>query len=436
MLWMVGVFLIGYLLITLEHTVHVNKAATALIVGVLLWTVYMFNGPGTLQVEEQLMHHLGEISSILFFLLAAMTIVEIIDLHDGFDVIVKRIRTDSKSKLYWIISLLAFFLSAILDNLTTTIVLVSFLKKLVPERQERLMFAGLVVIAANAGGAFTPIGDVTTTMLWIAGQITTANIALNLILPSIACVVLPVFFVSFSSRGRLFTAGNTMEAEQHPADSSVFERRLVLILGVSALIFVPVFKVLTHLPPYMGILLALGVMWAVTELIHHRKDDRIKNKFSVLTALRKADAATVLFFLGILLSVAALQSAGYLSQLTDWLSTHIGNFYLINFLVGLASSLLDNVPLVAAMLRMYDGVYMTDHAFWEFLAYCAGTGGSVLIIGSASGVAVMGMERISFGWYLKHVSLLALMGYVAGALVYMMQQYMQPQLSALLAFLW
>lgn len=420
MIWMIVIFLVGYILITLEHTFHLNKAATALVAGVLCWTVYILHFSNSELVVEQLTHHLSEISAILFFLLGAMTIVEIIDAHDGFEVIVSRIKTDSSRKLMWILGVLAFCLSAVLDNLTTTIVLVSLLKKLVPHKNERILYACLVIIAANAGGAFTPIGDVTTTMLWIGGQITPGNIMQKLFLPSLACLLFPLIYLSMTSKGKIKHTESS--SETHTLDSTPIERKLVLGLGILVLIFVPVFKLWTHLPPYMGILLGLGCLWIVTEIIHHKKDEEKKSKFSVLTALRKVDTSTVLFFLGILLSIGALQSAGQLSMMTTYLNENVGNLYMINLLIGLLSSVVDNVPLVAALMKMYQGAYPVDHTFWEFLAYCAGTGGSILIIGSAAGVAVMGMEKINFVWYIKKVSFLALMGYIAGAMVFFIQQ--------------
>ncbi len=420
MIWMIIIFLVGYLLIALEHTVHINKAATALLVGVLCWTVYITHFTDVELVTEQLTHHLSEIAGILFFLLGAMTIVEIIDAHDGFDVIVQKVRTDSSRTLLWVLGLLAFVLSAILDNLTTTIVLVSLLRKLVPNKNERMLYAGLVIIAANAGGAFTPIGDVTTTMLWIGGHVSTGNVMQKLFLPSLACLLFPLIYLSMTSKGKI--ERKDVPENETALTSTPFERKLVLTLGVFTLVFVPVFKVVTHLPPYMGILLGLGFLWIVTELIHHRKEEEHKSKFSVLAALRKVDTSTVLFFLGILLGIGALQSAGQLNMMTGYLNENVGNLYLINLLVGLLSSVVDNVPMVAAMMRMYHLEYPADHAFWEFLAYCAGTGGSILIIGSAAGVAVMGMEKINFFWYLKKISFLAFIGYVAGALVFVIQQ--------------
>ncbi len=420
MIFIIIIFLTGYVLITLEHSLHINKAATALLAGVLCWTVYITQVPDTEMVVEQLAHHIGEIAGILFFLLGAMTIVEIIDAHDGFEVIVSRIKTDNSRKLLWILSILAFCLSAILDNLTTTIVLVSLLKKLVPRRNQRLLYACVVVIAANAGGAFTPIGDVTTTMLWIGGQVTPVNIMRKLFLPSLMCLLVPLVYLSKFSRGKIALSGTHKENEV--LHSTPFERKLVLGLGILVLVFVPVFKLWTHLPPYMGILLGLGALWIVTEVIHHRKDEEKKNKFSVVNALRKVDTSTVLFFLGILLSIGALQSAGQLTLMANYLNSSIGNFYWVNLLVGVISAVVDNVPLVAAMMRMYQLDYPADHTFWEFLAYCAGTGGSILIIGSAAGVAAMGLEKINFMWYAKKISLLAIMGYIAGAVTYVIQE--------------
>lgn len=420
MIWMIIIFLVGYTLITLEHSFHINKAATALLAGVLCWTVYVLHVPDSELVVGQLEHHIGEIAGILFFLLGAMTIVEIIDAHDGFEVIIGRIKTDSSRKLLWILSILAFCLSAILDNLTTTIVLVSLLRKLITDKNERLLYACVVVIAANAGGAFTPIGDVTTTMLWIGGQITPGNVMQKLFLPSLVCLLVPLLYLTRTSRGKIGKREKT-EGEQ-VLHSTPFEQKLILGIGVLTLVFVPVFKLLTHLPPYMGILLGLGFLWAVTEVLHHKKTEEKRDRFSVLNALRKVDTSTVLFFLGILLSIGALQSAGQLALMANYLDDKVGNFYMINLLVGVLSSIVDNVPLVAAMMRMYHVNYPVDHAFWEFLAYCAGTGGSILIIGSAAGVAAMSIEKINFIWYVKKISLLAFMGYIAGATTFLIQQ--------------
>ncbi len=406
-------------MITLEHTLHINKAATGLLIGVLCWTVYVLQVPDSELVSEQLAHHISEIAGILFFLLGAMTIVEIIDIHDGFEVIVSRIKTQSSRKLLWIMALLAFALSGVLDNLATTIVLVSLLRKLVADKQERMLYACVVVISANAGGAFTPIGDVTTTMLWIGGQVTPANIIQKLFLPSLVCMLFPLLYLSRVS-GKKITASSTPREEQ-VLSSTPLERKLVLGMGVLVLVSVPIFKLLTHLPPYMGILLGLGFLWAFTEVIHRNKEEEQKSQFSVLTALRKVDTSTVLFFLGILLCIGALQSAGQLALMANYLDENVGNLYAINLLVGVLSSIVDNVPLVAAMMRMYTVEYPADHVFWEFLAYCAGTGGSILIIGSAAGVAAMGIEKINFMWYVRRMSLLAFMGYVAGAVTFGIQ---------------
>ena len=416
-------FIAGYAAIAFEHPLKINKTASALLTGVLCWVVYIMGTSNTELVSEQLYEHIGQISGILFFLLGAMTIVELIDAHDGFEVITSRITTKDKRKLLWIISLVAFFLSAVLDNLTTTIVMVSLLRKLITDKETRLFYVGMVVIAANAGGAWTPIGDVTTTMLWIGGQITTGNIMLKLFLPSMACIIVPLILLSFRIKGKI--ENNTVvEVTKDTNPTSAFERKLILGLGIGALVFVPVFKTVTHLPPFLGILFGLGVLWVVTELIHKNKNDADKDVYSVVHALRKADTPSVLFFLGILVAIAALESTHLLSDLAVYMDKTIGNINVIVISIGLLSAIIDNVPLVAATMGMYDmQTYPTDHYFWEFIAYCAGTGGSCLIIGSAAGVAAMGMEKIDFFWYAKRIAGLALLGYFAGALVYMAQHY-------------
>lgn len=412
------IFIIGYLAITLEHNIHINKAASALATGVLCWTVYILHQTDAHLVSHQLMEHLGEISGILFFLLGAMTIVELVDLHDGFQIITDKINTKSAKKLIWIVSVITFFLSAILDNLTTTIVMVSLLRKLIANREQRLFFVGMTVVAANAGGAWSPLGDVTTTMLWIGGQVTAMNIILQLILPSIICLVVPLTVVSLRLKGDVQAA---VKSEQN-LTTSVFERNLVFWLGIGILIFVPVFKTLTHLPPFMAMLLGLAFLWMATEWIHNKKNEEDKTFLSVVYALRKTDTPSILFFLGILLSIAALQSTGQLSQLAGWLTKTIANDTVIVMCIGLLSAIVDNVPLVAAAQGMYTlEQYPPDHFFWEFLAYATGTGGSALIIGSAAGVAAMGMEKIDFFWYLKKITWLALMGYFAGAAAYVFQ---------------
>lgn len=414
------IFIIGYAAIAFEQFIKINKAATALVTGVLCWTVYILASPDKQIVSEQLNEHLGEVSGILFFLLGAMTIVEMIDAHDGFEIIKRKITQSDKRKLLWIISFLAFFLSPILDNLTTTIVMVSLVRKLVQEPRERLFFAGMIVIAANAGGAWSPIGDVTTTMLWIGGQITALNIIIKVFIPSLVCILVPLVILSFQIKGRIqrtaesVKASNTFLSKKH--------QYIVFFSGVLILILVPVFKTLTHLPPYMGILIGLGILWIITEIIHREKNVADKHQLSVAYALRRIDTPTILFFLGILISVATLQSIGVLSDLATWMDDNIGNINSIVILMGLLSAVIDNVPLVAASQGMYDLTqYPTDHYFWEFLAYCSGTGGSILIIGSAAGVAAMGMEKINFFWYLRKISLLALLGFLAGAAVFILQ---------------
>lgn len=414
------IFLAGYLAIALEHPIRVNKAATALITGVLCWTVYILSADQT-QVLGDLSEHLGDLSGILFFLMGAMTIVELIDAHDGFDIITAQIQQTNKRKLLWIVSGLTFLLSPILDNLTTTIVMVSLLRKLIRDPEERLYFIAMVILTSNAGGVWSPIGDVTTTMLWIGGQVTATNIVLNLILPSVVSVLVPLTILSLRLKGSITRAVNVTN-EGAGSSLSRKEQLTVFGIGVALLLMVPVFKTLTHLPPYMGILLGLGLLWVITEFLHGDKDEEDRHHLSVAHALRKIDVPSVLFFLGILLGVAALQSAGILSHLSALLTEKIGNDSGIVILLGLSSSVVDNVPLVAAAQGMYPlSQYPTDHYFWEFLAYSTGTGGSILIIGSAAGVAAMGMEKITFGWYLRKISFLTLIGYFAGAFTYMLQ---------------
>ncbi|MFL5745520.1 MAG: sodium:proton antiporter NhaD [Niastella sp.] len=415
------IFLLGYVAIAMEHVIRLNKAASALITGVLCWLVYMLNATDKHLVNEQLTTHLGDIAGILFFLLGAMTIVELIDSYDGFEVITNRITTTKKVNLLWLIGGLSFFLSAILDNLTTAIVMVSLVRKLIRNKQARLLFCGVVVIAANAGGAWSPIGDVTTTMLWIGGQVTTGHIIGSVLLPSIVCAVVPMLLLSFRMRGAV-EVGGTEEAKTIKPETPVRDRNIVFTSGLLILLGVPVFKTVTHLPPFMGMLMGLGIMWVITEILHHKKDMQDKHFLSVLHALRKIDTPSILFFLGILISVAALQSIGALLNLATQLNEQIGNPSIIVIMIGVLSSIVDNVPLVAASMGMYDlHQYSTDHFFWHFLAYCAGTGGSLLIIGSAAGVAAMGIEKIEFFWYLKKIAWLALAGYIAGALVFLLQ---------------
>ncbi len=414
------VFVIGYLAITTEHTIKVNKAASALITGVLLWTIYILFSSDKELVIESLNHHLGDVSGILFFLLGAMTIIELIDAHNGFDLITKSIDQKNKIKLLWIIAFLTFFLSAILDNLTTTIVMISLIRKLINTDKDRLFFAGIIVIAANAGGAWSPIGDVTTTMLWIGGQITTFTIIYKLILPSLACLIAPLLYLTFRLKGDI-QRPEVLNIDNNKM-LTVKQQKIVFYSGVMILVLVPIFKTVTHLPPFMGILIGLGILWVITEMLHVQKGDEHKHHLSVVYALRKIDTPSILFFLGILLSISALESVGVLTNIAKWMSDTLKDDNVIVISIGLLSSIIDNVPLVAAAQGMYDlSVYPTDSYFWEFLAFCAGTGGSILIIGSAAGVAAMGMERINFAWYLKNISGLALLGYIAGVLIYMLQ---------------
>lgn len=414
------VFALGYIAITLEHPLKINKAAPALVSGVLCWTLYVLDQPDKTIAAHHVAEHLGEIAGIIFFLLGAMVIVELIDAHDGFEIVTQRIRTTDKRRLMWMVCFITFFLSAILDNLTTTIVMVSLLRKIVAGRDDRLLLVGMVVIAANAGGAWSPMGDVTTTMLWAKGQISALNVMKTLILPSLVCLLVPALVLHFRLRGQVQTPQR--EVGESRVNTSERERNTVFAIGLLALLSVPIFKTVTHLPPFMGILLGLGVMWLLTEFIHSGKDDVDKGPRSVQYALQRVDSPSVLFFLGILLAISALQSAGLLAGLAAWLDRSVGNVALIGILIGFLSAVVDNVPLVAAAQGMYSlSTYPTDHFFWELLAYCAGTGGSALIIGSAAGVAAMGMERIDFFWYLKRVSLLAVLGYLAGVGVYLLQ---------------
>ncbi|HET9824296.1 MAG TPA: sodium:proton antiporter NhaD [Chitinophagaceae bacterium] len=422
MTFIILVFIFGYLAIAFENTIRVNKAATALMTGVICWTVYIFLADSKSRVITELTGHVGELSQILFFLLGAMTIVELIDLHDGFENITQRIKTTDKRKLLWIVGFLSFFLSAILDNLTTAIVMVSLIRKLMADEKDRMMMAGLIIICSNAGGAWSPIGDVTTTMLWIGGQITTYNIIIKLLLPSLACSLVSLLLIRIFVKGRFQSPNEKFGGiEIRPVDS--LHRKIVFLTGIGILLLVPVFKTVTHLPPFMGMLIGLGIIWLITEIVHSDKDEQERKRFTVSYAIRKIDTPSILFFLGILLAVAALESTGQLVKLATWLDKHLKDQNAIAISMGLASSIVDNVPLVAASMGMYDlNRFPTDHYFWEFIAYSTGTGGSALIIGSAAGVAVMGIERINFVWYLKRISWIALAGFFAGAIVYILQR--------------
>jgi len=412
------VFVLGYLAIALEHNLRLNKAAAALLTGVICWTIYILSGTVPHEhVEAELIVHFGEISSILFFLLGAMTIVELIDSYDGFSLITRKIKTTHTARLMLTVSLITFFLSSLLDNLTTAIVMTSLCSRIVEDKKLRLWFCGLIIIAANAGGVWSPLGDVTTTMLWIGGQITALNIIKQLFLPAIAVLAIPLIILMIRFRKHRFVS--LVNAEQKNEESP--DSRIILISGVSLLLMVPLFKTLTGLPPVMGMLLALGIIWVITAVLKKKDPPLAGSKVSVAEALQKIDAPGILFFLGILLAVAALQSFGLLPNMAAFLSAHLKNDYLIGTSLGLLSALVDNVPLVAATQGMYDlSIYPTDHSFWEFIALTTGTGGSAIIIGSAAGVAVMGIEQVNFMWYLKKISWLALAGFFAGILVFLL----------------
>ena len=418
------IFILGYLCIACEHVIKIDKAASALITGILCWTVFvLFSDLDSHFIYKDLQHHLVHISEILFFLLGAMTIVELVDAHDGFSIITNKIKTTSRVQLLWILSFLAFFFSAVLDNLTTAIVMAALLPKIMNDKNDIWFFGGMLILACNAGGAWSPIGDVTTIMLWIGGQVT-LNIIPAIFLPSLVCMVVPLIYLSFTTKGTINPPVFKTLPEHTKNPTSSFERKFVFFGGVAGLLFVPIFKTVTHLPPYMGMLLSLGVLWCATEILHRSKNYEQKSMLSVIGVLRKVDTPTIFFFLGILLAVSSLQSMGVLNSLADYLNTTVGNIYVINTIIGLLSAIVDNVPLVAAAMGMYPidltGPFAQDGIFWNFLAYCAGTGGSILIIGSAAGVAVMGILKIDFIWYLKRISFLAFLGYIYGAITYIL----------------
>ena len=442
---LVTIFIIGYACIALEHPLKVNKTATALLLGVLTWSIFSFCNAAfdpTMShdawrafISENLIDNLGETAEIVFFLLGAMTIVTLIEDYQGFTIITDKIKTTNKKRLLWILSILTFFLSALLDNMTTAIVMVALLRKLIADKKERWLYAGMVILAANAGGAWSPIGDVTTIMLWIKGEVTTVNIIVKTLIASLACMAVPVFILGFTLKGDI----ERPESQQEGIVVPLRFRMLVLIMGVCALVFVPVFKTITHLPPYLGMLFGLSILWVTTEILSRKYSKEYRLPTAVST-LEHVDVPTILFFLGILMAVSCLKVAGILGGLAQGLNDAFltvetnaaghpevvgGGFFLIDLIIGVLSSVVDNVPLVAAVQGMYphegiDAIFIQNHPFWEFLAYCAGTGGSLLLIGSAAGVAVMGMEKIDFIWYLKKITLLALAGYIAGAIVFIL----------------
>lgn len=419
---LIVIFVLAYACIALEHPLGINKSASALIGAGLLWTIYALHGATPTELGHQLGESVMATAQIVFFLVGAMTIVEVVDAHNGFEVITQRIRTTKLSSLMWLVGFTTFFLSAVLDNLTTTIVMISLMRKLLARHEDRLFFAGIIVIAANSGGAWSPIGDVTTTMLWIGGQITTLAIMKSVLLPSLASLLLPLAVTAMTLRGLPVHAPAVVDDLRGAPDTTDFERKLMFCLGIGILVLVPVFKTITHLPPFMGVLFGLGILWCAGDLVHRHKEDHDKHHLTLAHALSRIDMGSIVFFIGILLAVAVLEHTHVLTTLANWLDEKVGRQDLIVLIIGIASAVVDNVPLVAASMGMYSlEEFPPDHFLWEFLAYCAGTGGSILIIGSAAGVAAMGLERIQFLWYVKRISGLALLGYLAGAGVYLLQ---------------
>lgn len=466
---MILLFLVGYFFIAMEHPLKINKAGTALLTGTILWVMYTYGSPQFIPtaspeafknfldahpallelpyaeqavrfvVEHQVLDSIGEIAETLIFLIGAMITVELVDSHGGFMFITNRIRTNEKRKLLFVIATITFFMSAVLDNLTTSIVMVMLIRKLIGNYKERWIFGSIIVIAANSGGAWSPIGDVTTIMLWVRGNISTASTIPHLFLPSLVSALIPVLIASRSLHGKV-TPANVFEENRDNALLKLLktkEKLSILFLGIFCLLFVPIFKTITHLPPFMGILMGVGILWVFTELMYKRHSINEDLKLRLSKVVSRIDGATLMFFLGILLAVDALRYSGILGSFSIWLDDTIGNVYAVNMIIGTLSAVVDNVPLVAGAIGMYpvatdtllataaDPTYLShfvqDGVFWQFLAYCAGTGGSMLIIGSAAGVVVMGLEKINFIWYFKHISLLALLGYLAGAFVYILQ---------------
>ena len=447
------VFILGYMAIALEHPLKVDKTASALFLGMLLWTMYavgvlsgdIFPDRNMDLLNGSIKEHMGDISEILFFLIGAMTIVELIDVHGGFSVITERITTRKKRKLLWLLCFVTFFMSAVLDNLTTSIVMVMLLRKLISEQKERWIFGSMIVIAANSGGAWSPIGDITTIMLWVRGNVTTEGLLSNILLPSIVSMLVPLAIIST----RLDKAVLPPVAISATGNDTVTksDKNRFFIFGVVSLLLVPVFKSLTHLPPFIGVLFFLSLLWIYTEYYYNNKTVNKEREYRILRVLSRIDIPTILFFLGILMAVAVLQETGILANMALYLDEKVHNVYIINIVLGILSSIVDNVPLVAAAMGMYpladpaalsslpaaEAAYamnfVQDGIFWEFLSYCAGVGGSMLIIGSAAGVVVMGLEKINFIWYLKNISLLALLGYLAGAAFYIFQVWLVGTLA-------
>ena len=457
---LVVVFVIGYLLIALEHPIKIDKSATALLLGMVMWVLFILGADALPFVVEkaaehgyaghlsdfvnaEILHHMGEIATTLFFLIGAMTIVELVDVHGGFSIITDRITSRSKKKLLWILCFVTFFLSAILDNLTTAIVMVMLLRKLVSEPKERWLYASMIIIAANAGGAWSPIGDITTIMLWVKGNISTGAVMMYVLLPSLAALIVPLIFVTGRLKGQLGSIEAEVEGERNHVSAK--ERNMLFYMGVGGLIFVPIFKTITHLPPFIGMLFSLSILWIVTEMIYNGKALDAQRQYRLPRILQRIDTPTILFFLGILMAVAVLQSTGILGDMANLLAEKVGNVNVINIVLGFLSSIVDNVPLVAAAQGMYEILpveqaqslsawdlnFVQDGAFWLLLTYCAGVGGSMLIIGSAAGVVVMGLEKINFGWYLKNISLVAMLGYLAGAAILIVELMLFPPTQVL-----
>ena len=456
---LIVLFFIGYLAIALEHPLRVDKTATALMLGMLLWIIYALGAEYIVPLIEgdafkayvdahpmlaneslhkqacsyvtdvKLVESLGDVTQTLFFLIGAMTIVELVDIHGGFTVITSRITTRHKRTLLWVICAVTFVFSAVLDNMTTTIVMVLLLRKLIEDQHERWLYAGMIIIAANTGGAWSPIGDVTTIMLWVKGNVTALALIERVLLPSVVAMVVPLLIIQRSLKGVIPPFEHPVEEQTH--GMSAAERTTIFCLGVGGLLFVPVFKSITHLPPFVGMLFVLGVLWLYTEIFYNGKRIERRKQHRLPQVISRIDMPSIVFFLGILLAVAVLEASGVLAATAAWLDEEVHNVYIINVLLGILSSIFDNVPLVAGVMGMYPledasavgyaANFVQDGVFWEFLSYCAGVGGSLLIIGSAAGVIAMGLEKINFGWYLKRFSLAALAGYLAGAGVYMLE---------------
>lgn len=460
---LVVVFIIGYLLIALEHPIKIDKSATALLLGMVMWVLFILGADALPFVVEkaaehgfgnhlsdfvnaEILHHMGDIATTLFFLIGAMTIVELVDVHGGFSIITDRITSRDKKKLLWILGFVTFFMSAILDNLTTSIVMVLLLRKLINDPKERWLYASMIIISANAGGAWSPIGDITTIMLWVKGNISTGAVIMYILLPSLAAMIVPMLFVSARLKGQLEPI--TAQEKCHEVCVTKKECTMLFCLGVGGLIFVPIFKTITHLPPFIGMLFSLSILWIATELMYNRKALDPQRQHRLPRILQRIDTPTILFFLGILMAVAVLQSTGILGDMANLLAEKVGDINIINIVLGFLSSIVDNVPLVAAAQGMYEIIpldqaqtltadswdinFIQDGAFWLLLTYCAGVGGSMLIIGSAAGVVVMGLEKIDFGWYLKNISLIAMLGYLAGVAILIGELMLFPPAKVIL----